>query len=268
MPDLNLLRRLARRSAPFLLACTAVLAAFELLMCAIVRTLNIPSLADQLFSSLPGLGQEALGNQFGGALTNEGMLAFAWNHPIVLALGGAAAALLGARAIAGEIETGAIELLMAQPLSRSRFMVTHVAFGMGALALMTVVAVGASAFGRAWYGLAPLGAAPALALGINFWLLLLTAFGTTLMLSAFGREVTHVAGAAFVIGIVSYLMQVVGELWSAAAFLLPWSLFTRYAPRELLETGRIPGGSLAVLAGVFAVTVAAAWWRFARRDLP
>lgn len=268
MPNANLFGRLARRSAGFLLACGVIFAGFELVICAIISTLNVDALAAELLASLPPMVQAVLGSQLGSVLSANGLLAFGWNHPIVLALGGAAATLFGTRAIAGEIESGAIELLLAQPISRASFMATQIVFALATLALLTLAGLAGSLVGRSVFHLPPLGGPGAFALALNYWLLQATVFGVTLLLSAFGQEAGRVAGAAFVLGLVSYLIEVIGQLWSKAAFLLPWSLYDRYSPRTLLQTGQLPSASLAVLGGTLVVTAALACWRFARRDLP
>ncbi len=268
MISYNLFRRLAAHSLAFLLICAGAFGLFQLLICAAVSTLNVQALGAQLLASLPPMVQAMLGPQMLMLFTPAGLLAFGWNHPISIALGGAVAIALSARAIAGEVESGAIELVLAQPISRSRYLATQLAFGLAALAFLSFAGLAGSYLGQIVWKVPHFRPAAALALGAGFWLVNAAAFGFGLLLSAFGREAGRVAGGAFVAVLVSYLVQAIGRLWHRAAFLLPWSIYERFNPRLLLATGHVPGNALAVLGGVLVVTVSLAWLRFARRDLP
>ncbi len=268
MINLNLLRRLLRRSRFFLLICAGSLALFELLVCAAVSTLNVQAFGAQILATLPPMVQAMLGPQLLTLFTPMGLLAFGWNHPITIALGAAVAIATASRAIAGEVENGAIELVLAQPISRAGYLATQLAFGLGALAFITLVGLAGSLAGEILWKIPRFGLASAFALASGFWLVNAAAFGFALMLSAFGREAGRVGGGAFLAVLASYLVQAIGRLWSRAAFLLPWSIYERYNPRDLLTTGHLPAASLAVLGGLLVATVAIAWLRFARRDLP
>ena len=268
MPSLNLLGRLARRNRAFVLACAGIFLLFEFLVAAAVSTLNVEAMGAQIFATLPPMLQVMFGDQFATMFTSSGMLAFGWNHPIVLALGGAVAVMLGTRAIAAEVESGAIELVLAQPISRAAYFGTHVLFALLALALVACGGLAGSLLGESVYGLPLFHPAPALALTFNFWLLQSSFFGLALLLSSGAREAGRAGGAAFLLLLASFLMQAIGGLIKKYAFLLPWSLYERYLPRALLTTGRVPSASLAVLGGVLLLSLALAWWRFRRRDLP
>ncbi len=268
MINLNLFRRLALRGRFFLLTCAATIAVFELLICAAVSTINVQAVGAQLLATLPPFVQATLGQQMLSLFTPAGLLAFGWNHPITIALGAAVAIATASRAIAGEVESGAIELVLAQPISRSTYLATHLAFGFAALAFITLGGLVGSYIGQIVWKIPLLRPAPAFALGFCFWLLNAACFGFALMASAFAREAGRAAGVAFVLVLASYLIQAVGRFWHRAAFLLPWSIYERFTPRVLLATGHVPADALAVLGGLLVVATAIAWLRFARRDLP
>ena len=268
MPERNLLRRLLARNRAFLLTCVLIFGLFEFLIDAIVSTLDLQGIAAQLMSSLPPIMQAMLGEQMLGVFSTEGLLAFGWTHPIVLALGGAVAIVLAGRAIAGEVESGAIELVLAQPISRAGYMTTHIAFGLGALALLSLGGLAGALIGQKVYGVPMFHFAPAFALAVNFWLLHAASFGVALLISAFAREAGRVGALGFVLLLVSYFAEAIGRLWHRAEFLLPWSIYQRFDSRNLLANGTIPRTSLVVLGGLLVLGVAGACWRFARRDLP
>ncbi len=268
MPERNLLRRLLARNRAFLIACVLIIGAFEFLIDAVVSTLDLQSLATQLVSSLPPVMQAMLGEQMFGIFSSQGLLAFGWSHPVVLALGGAVAIVLAARAIAGEVENGAIELVLAQPISRASYMTTHIVFGLGTLALLSLAGLAGAILGQKVYGVPVFHARPAFALAANFWLLHAASFGVALLVSSFAREAGRVGALGFVLLLLSYFAEAIGRLWHRADFLLPWSIYQRFDPRGLLATGTIPRMSLVVLGGLLVLGIAGACWRFARRDLP
>ncbi len=268
MPERNLLRRLLARNRIFLGTCVLLLALFEYLIAAIVSTLNLQGLAEQILSSLPPMMQGVLGDQLLGVFSPQGLLAFGWNHPVVLALGGAIAVVLAARAIAGEVENGAIELVLAQPISRHAYMTVQVGFGLGVLALLSVGALAGALIGQRVYGVPPFHPAQAFALAANYWLLNAATFGVALLISAFAREAGRVGALGFVLLLASYFADAIGRLWHRLDFLLPWSIYQRFSPRSLLATGSIPLSALLVLGGLALVGIAAGWWQFTRRDLP
>ncbi len=264
----NLWKYLVRRNRFFVLTCTLLLGLFEYLIAAVVAGLNIQSMLTDLMSSLPPMMQTLVGDQMLGGMTEQGVLAFGWNHPIVLAAGGALAIVLASRAIAGEVESGAIELVLAQPISRGSYMTTQVLFAMMALALLSAGGIAGSLLGQHVYGLTPFTSRATLALLANFWLLHAATFAVALLISAFSREAGRVGSVAFVLLLISYIAQVLGQLWAKAAFLLPYPIYERYNPRDLLRTGSIPPASVAVLGAILIVGLAAASVRFRRRDLP
>lgn len=256
-----------RRQGPFLVACAVLLGAFQFLIGTIVHSIHLGTVLESLMKSLPPIMQALINSQFGG-LSERDILAFAWNHPVTHALGTAAAIVFAARAIAGEIETGTLELFLAEPLTRRRYLTTRVAAGVGALMVVTLAGIGGSALAQAVYHLQSFDRGQWAVLGVDYALLLVAWFAVTLVFSAFGHEGGRVASAGFLIALVSYILQVIGGLWPAADFLLPWTLHHSFVPREILvEHGPI-ARPLVTLGGVGFVGLAVAAWRFERRDVP
>ena len=96
--------------------------------------------------------------QYIGGFGPADLLAFAWNHPVVLAVGGAVAIVSPARAVAGGIEEGTLELVLGQPISRGRYFAAQAVFAAAALAAMSLAGVGAMILGQRVYHLDAVGA--------------------------------------------------------------------------------------------------------------
>lgn len=263
----NLLAREWRRNAVFLAVAAALLAAFELMLCAMVASVDMGGALAQVMQFAPPLLRALIEQQLGGG-SPAMVLAFGWNHPVAHALMSAVAIALAARAIAGEVEHGTIELVMAQPLTRRAYFGAYAVFGLAALAAVIGVGVLATAVGQRLYSLEAFGAARLGALFANALLLQLAIYAITLLASAVGREAGRVALFGVLVAVLSYLVNAIATLWPRAAFARPASLHAYFEPRELLVDGRWAATSVLVLGGVCAVAVALAYRRFSRRDLP
>jgi ABC-type transport system involved in multi-copper enzyme maturation permease subunit len=267
MIALSLLQLVAVRRGPFLAICGLLLGLFQFLICAVVTSADVGGAIRALMASLPPVVRALLSSQF-GALSERDLLAFAWNHPIAHALGTAAAIVLASRAVAGEIETGAMELLLGQPISRHVYLATQVLFAILALAALVLAGTAGTVLGQRRFRLEGFGAGPMLGLALDYFLLQLAFFGITLAMSAIGREGGRVASAGFLVALVSYFAQAIGALWDDAAFVLPFTLHHYFSPRSILVEGAALVRPLATLGAVALAGLAIATWRFARRDFP
>jgi len=264
----HLFRHLGARQAPFLIACSLLFGLFQFLVCAAAGGANIGRVLEVVLSSLPPVFQNILTTQFPGGLTARGLLAFGWNHPVAHASGTAVAIVLASRAVAGEIETGAAELLLSQPLSRVTYFATYGIFALLALAGLSSSGLAGMMAGQAVFHIEPFPAGRMLALAVNYFLLQSTWFAIGLAFSASGREGGRIAGIGFLLALASYFAQAIGLLWSDAAFVLPWSLHHYFSPQGILLGTATPLRSFLTLLAVTSAGLGVAAWRFQRRDLP
>ncbi|MGZ8710945.1 MAG: ABC transporter permease subunit [Thermoanaerobaculia bacterium] len=263
----SLLRLLMVRNRALLLVSATIFGAFEVLICAIVTTLDLGAVLQNVMTAAPPFFSTLIGEQFGD-LTVRGILTFGWNHPVALALGGATAIALGSRAVAGEIDQGAMELLMTQPLSRLRYCAAHALFGAEALALLTLAGVAGTLIGQRLYDLEPFGARELALLGALYWLLNVAWFAIAFALSARGREGGATAMAAFFLALASYLINAIGSVLDSFAFALPFSLYSWFSPRDILVEPVPQTAAIVVLASVAVVATLAGATILQRRDLP
>jgi len=263
----NLLGRLLARNRGFLVACALVLGWFQFLFCALVAEVDLENALDQLLAFTPP-AMRAVVEQSLLSGTTHGVLAFGWDHPITHALVAAVAIALAARAVAGEVEGGVIELLLAQPLPRGSYLAAHVLFGIGAILCVAAAGVLGTAIGVRVFDLQVFGAGRLLGLLLNAVLLQGTFYAVTLLFSAWGREAGRVAMLGVLLVLISYFIDVFATLWPRLAFLAPYSLHTYYDPRAILVRGEFSRLALLVLGLGFLLPTALAYGRFRRRDLP
>jgi ABC-2 type transport system permease protein len=190
-------------------------------------------------------------------------------HPLFLA---AAALFLvggGIRAIAGELEGGTLELVLARPVSRVRYLLSWIAVLVpGAAAIALAYSVGCVV---AWQLFHPAGG------HLYWWHLLESAGYTTLLLTAIagasllasscsserGRALSWAIGLLIGSYAWNFLLSLVESLRPLAR-ISPWWY---YAPGALIERGEVPWLHASVLLAITLVTGALAVVVFSRRDL-
>ncbi|GHG53046.1 ABC transporter permease subunit [Streptomyces griseocarneus] len=198
-----------------------------------------------------------------------GLLGAGLVHPFWIALQLTAVGSLAAAAVAADVESGTIELLMARPLSRTRLLAERTAALLVVSALLNTAATLTVATGVALSPrlreAVPLGGV--FAAGLMGWAFALCVTGPALAVSAAGRHRARVVGATIAVGAVGFAVNFVALAWEAAAPLRFVSPFHYYAPADVLAHGAVPWGSFGVLAGVGTLGIALAFALLARRDL-
>jgi ABC-2 type transport system permease protein len=242
--------------------------------------ISIPEIRKVVFQGPGKIIQTLMGGESIHLELAQDMLSIGYVHPLtqtilcVWAIGRAAGA------IAGEIDRGTMELLLAQPLSRARLLLAHFLVDW-----LTIPVLCLSLWGGTWLGswlaglldrtapdmrVHPLAFAPSLA---NVALLLYAVSGYTIWLSARGRFRVRVLGLAVLVTLVQFLVNVVGQMWDVMEPLRPLTVFYYYQPQQIIlqehwqdqwEIWR----RLGVLLAVGTAGYLGALWTFVRRDLP
>jgi ABC-2 type transport system permease protein len=207
--------------------------------------------------------------EFGGGdiFSLTGSVALGFIHPLSVGLNLVFAVGFAASCVAGERQRGTLEILLARPISR------RVAYGTLALAagLFVALTVGALTLG-AYLGSAVTGRLAELGVGNLplLWLngaLLFGAFAAiSLAASVTFDRLSPAIAVSLAVVLVSYFLDVLGQLWPDAAGLQPFSLIHYLDPRADLA-GLPAWGDFAVLGAVIVAAAAYALIVFPRRDL-
>ena len=315
-----LVRKLLRDVRLQLLVVALLLAAFECLWVKITERITgqiVPFLGRQV--SLPGLEEtlfkgpgKIIRTLIGGEniQLNRAMdvLSIGYVHPLMQTILCVWAIGRASGAIAGELDRGTMELLLAQPLARFRVVLAH-----GLVDVITIPLLCLALWGGTWLGdrlvgpirpdpeavekspvarllppapddpellrLHPARIGPAL---VSVAALVLAVSGYTMALSAAGRFRGRVLGLAVLLTLVQFLVNLVGQLWDALAFLRPLTVFYYYQPQQIIlarvwtvdfsvwNGGRplihVPGTLVLFAVGLAGYLLALAV--FTRRDLP
>jgi ABC-2 type transport system permease protein len=231
------------------------------------------------------------------------VLSVGYVHPLVITILCIWAIGRSSGAIAGEIDRGTMELLLAQPIRRSRLILAHFCVDLLTIPLLCLSLWAGTSLGAWLVGPIELSAEdlkrfafvhvnpdalrldPA-AFGPGLWnvgALVFAVSGYSLWLSAGGRFRWQVMGVAVFLTLVQFLVNVVGQLWDAVGILRPFTVFYYYQPQQIVlghrwsvDLGDVWNSGhplcalnvIAVLVALGIVGYALALWTFARRDLP
>lgn len=186
-----------------------------------------------------------------------------WLWPIVA---GVAGILAGSRAVAVDLDRGFLDLPLATPLSRSRYLGASIVMQAIVMAVLAAAAVGSLWLVGTLVGSPFDGGRFALAGVLSF------AFGCAVAgVATLVSVVTLSRGAtsAVVGGVLAamYVVFVVAQVADEWAWLAPLSAWNHYPATAVIDDGLVPIGDLALFAAVAMGSWAAALWAFRRRDL-
>jgi ABC-2 type transport system permease protein len=259
----------------------------------ITRSIPLDVLLNMLFQGPGQLIQTLIGGESVNLAQTLDVLSIGYVHPLTLAILCIWAIGRAAGALTGEIDRGTMELLLAQPVARSRVIWAHLLIDVFTIAVLCLGLWGGNWLGIGLFGRIAAGAPrhiqvlrvdpcilfPALA---NVAALLFAVSGYTTWLSARGRFRGKVLGAAVLVTLLQFLVNVVGQLWDAAAFLRPFTVFYYYQPQQIILDHRwsvdlgklwhmsqpLTVSGISVLASVGILGYGLALLTFCRRDLP
>jgi ABC-2 type transport system permease protein len=233
----------------------------------------------------------------------QDMLAVGTMHPVVLIIVGLWGVGRASLSMAGEIDRGTMELLLAQPIRRSRVILAHLGVDLVVIPVICLAMWAGSLTGAALFSPFTVSEAiykelhmkvpeqlptlciDAVALGpglVNVGALLFAVSGYTMWISARGRSRNRVLGVAVLVTLLQFIINVIGQLWDGAEFLRPFTVFYYFQPQMIALRGQWtvdPGREwfgrpllhlnvIAVLVAVGAAGYLLALRHFCRRDVP
>jgi ABC-2 type transport system permease protein len=296
-----LVRKFLRDIRTPLIVICILLAAFECLWIKIAEQLSnhlLPLLGwlaagrnimpmqveEELFRGPGELIRTLIGGERVSIFRPSDLLSVGCVHPLVQAILCVWAVGRASVSLAGELDRGTMDLLLAQPVPRSRLILAHLRVDLLVIPILCL-SIWAGVWLGAWLvGILEVGAArnattlrvdPLVFMGAlpSIAALLFAVSGYSMWLSAAGRYRGRVMGIAVLLTLVQFLINVVGQLWTAAAWLRPFTVFYYYQPQDVIL--RTDGFSdprvwlrLGVLVVVGVVGYLMALRTFCRRDLP
>lgn len=269
MIGVNYIANLFRTQRVGLATGFVFLGAFQVLMMFLVETLDLPSMLQGVVGMLPGTVQQLFGDQFISDYSVSGIVALAYNHPLILVTLLLVGISIPVRHLAGAVERGTLELLFTMPVPRLRIGISlWLASGASLLILIVGCWIGTGLGMALFPETRDLDVATLLHVGLNLWLLAFAVSSYALLISSCAREAARATQIAAGLTLFFFFLNFAVQIWPAIDVLGPLSPFHYYDPQGLLR-GEAPWvRDLAVLLGLALVSGSVALVRIQRRDVP
>lgn len=198
-----------------------------------------------------------------------GYLSLGFSHPIYYVLTAAAIAALICRSLAGEFDSGTMQLALARPIARRSVYASRVLAAVITIVIITLVTfagmvvgvVFANPEGSLDYGnLIPTAAGTMLFLG--------AIGGVTLAISASSDTTSEAVGWTTGFVVVSFVIDYLAGIWSVIEPIDPISIYSYFNPAEGLINGALPWSDSLILGAVTVLGAVIGGAVFYQRDLP
>jgi ABC-type transport system involved in multi-copper enzyme maturation permease subunit len=252
-----------------LLFSMIIISLFQFVFLKVVTTIDYSSILMHLSEQLPENIQAMLGEDFISRQTIEGATAFGLNHPLVLVILSIIAITIPSRHIAGEAETGTLELVLSFPVKRIELLLNLFISAAVFLFIIIFSAMCSSILSISlFHQLTSDLFVKMLEIGCNLWLLFVFIMSLTTVLSSFEKEGNKVGFKAAGITLVFYLLHYLSSLWDAIQFTKPFNIFTYYQPGDLMTGQRSFLLHFTVLSCLILLCLLVSMYQFNRRDIP
>lgn len=205
--------------------------------------------------------------------TPTGLIGFLFVHPVVMLTCITWGVARGSDAVSGELGAGTLEVVLAQPVSRTQVLITQATITVLGAGLLALALVGGMALGLKTCTLKePPDIAVYYWAATNLFAITVLTSGIATCCSAFDRYRWRSIGTMGVLLVVETIIKLASRSWSQGEWLQYFSLLTWYEPQLLIgppdnhwqlalrfDAILLVGGLLGYLA---------AWLQFLRRDLP
>jgi beta-exotoxin I transport system permease protein len=268
-PVLALAAHSLRRLRPMLIAMAAVLGAFQFLLTQVAAYLLESGGFSLMPSLVPDFLQQMAGPSMFAIMSFQGIVAFGYFHPIVIAAHLGLAIAIGTEP-AAEVETRFADLTLSRPLARHQPITRTVVVLIGVEAMVVVVMLAATLGGLACCtpADAPRPAAATIrALALSLAAVTLCWGGIAIAIASGARRRATASGIAAVAALAAYLIDYLGRIWNPARTISVFSPFHYFEPTALVSGAPLDVGRIVVLLAIGAAALVIAYTVFARRDL-
>jgi ABC-2 type transport system permease protein len=257
-----------KRARTLLTATGLLLAAFQVLLVLIARSIERAGEFDQLASLLPPFARALLGPSVASVMSFSGIVCLGYfDLGIVIALLALTIAL--ATVPASEVETGFADLILARPLQRHWLITRTIALLVLAILMMLTLMMAGT-----WAGLAMLapenvrGPSPRMvgSLALNLGLLMLCWGGVAMAFGAACRR-TVASAVTGLLALAALLLDLTGRLWPPAESLAWLSPFRYFIPFDLVMGTELPVENMLVLWAIGMTGFSLAYLLFSQRDI-
>jgi ABC-type transport system involved in multi-copper enzyme maturation permease subunit len=264
-----LLARSAAQSRYLLIGAYVLLFGFQLIIVGQAAEIQRTQAFGRIAELVPAFLQRGLGNQAMLLATFRGTVAFGYFHPVVCLIVTLVAMYIATEP-AHEVESGLVDLELARAVPRHKLLTRSLLLAVlaitGSAALMGAGTIlGARLFDATAMDLPS--TSTRVRLLVNLAATSACFAGFALLVATLSRRWSTAFTTAALTAVVLYLLDFLAIGWPLVRR-LAWVSPFHYYPALAIVAGDSPlGRNVAILLGAGAACVAAAYWRFSRRDL-
>ncbi len=203
----------------------------------------------------------------GSLFTLPGAITLGFQHPLALALIGIFAVGAASSVVAGERQRGTLEVLLARPISRRGLYVTLAVAMLAVVLLIVGLMLLGMVIGSAMQNVLDELDLALMPLVLLNGFLLWGAFATFALAASVSFDRAGPAmGLSLAYLLINYFLEILGSLWTDAAWTQQYSLFHHFQPGEILA-GSLNPLDLLILGVAVVLPIVYALILFPRRDL-
>lgn len=232
-------------------------------------TVEYSPLLKMFFEEIPPLIRSIFHDEFLKRMSLDGAAAFGFDHPLVLAFMTLNAIIIPSRHIAGAIETGTMELMLAYPVGRLKLLISMWLTACVALMVVSFGAFAGSCLSALFYHDAQMEFLRKMALiCLNLWLFFILIMTYSTMTAAFEKEGGRSGVISAGITLLFFFAHILATFWKDIEFIKPYNIFTYFQPQQLMFGERSLGFNSVVLGVLISVCLVISAARFHGRDIP
>jgi ABC-type transport system involved in multi-copper enzyme maturation permease subunit len=263
------LRLVWRNNKAFAIFSMVFITLLQFLILYLVTTFDTAAIISAILAQLPEAMRIFLQDSFFSTLTYDGAAAFGFNDPLVLALLVITAVNIPVHHISRELDSGTLELLLANPFKRSSLILSM--WFSGCLILLLIIAaamVGSLTSIILFHHLTGPVFIHIIQIGINLWLLIVLIFSYTTLIAVFGKMGSKAGNMSAIISFVFYLLSFLSQIWDKLDFIKPFNIFTYYEPQALMFNKGNFILDIIVLSSLIMICFGTSLKQFIKRDIP
>lgn len=245
------------------------IALMQFLILLIFTTIDYVPIIEAFMKQLPEQFRMFFAAEFFQRFSPEGAAAFGFNHPLVISVMAINAIVIPARYIAGEVETGTLELLLTYPIERRRHVVR--VWLSSAIELLFIVCcgwIGSFLSIAIFHTFTEQVVFGMLKVGVCLWMLFLLISSYTLLISTYSKEGGKTGLRSAAITLIFYLVHVLSTMWEDLSFIQPFNIFNYYLPQKLMFGQSSFILNIVVLASLILIFLGLSIRQFDKRDIP
>ena len=210
-----------------------------------------------------------LGADLVGDLTPTTMATFGLAHPLVWVFAWTLLIAMGSGAIAGEVDRGTADLLLALPVSRAAVYVS-----VSAAAVLAALLIGVAPLCGLWLAVqvfpasGPLDFRHLWPLTPNLVALHVAVVALAMLVSSLVSRRGTAVGVVLAILLLSDLVNILTQFWEVLRPIRFLGFLHYYRPLPVVRSGQLPLGDITALLAIAAAAWTAGLWYFQRRDIP